>query len=247
MHNKMNSRVLPILLAIMAASLYREPCFADDYMQKLGDKYYKAGDFQNAANSWQSSIANNPRNAYVHYMLANALINLKQNGQAAGEYSKAAELDPTGPIGTYSRQALVTMSRQAASIAQPAGSSGRTAPPPAASAPAAMSDDEKRLNAECDTKIAQINRETDDRIKRLTQERIDRINANGQTAYRAITTGFGPYGPVTQSIPYYDPSTSNDAINREFAMKEDSVRGQGLQRIAETKAYYAKRIEAYKH
>jgi tetratricopeptide (TPR) repeat protein len=242
-----------ILLSFFVVFLCQGPSFADDYMLKLGDKYYKAGDYQNAANSWQSSLAANPKNAYAHYMLANALVNLKQNAQAGAEYTKAAELDPNGPIGTYSKQALATLTRQYANAGQrsvansavPQRNSQSTSAQQTASPPE-MSDDEKRLNAECDTKISQINRETDDKIRALRQEQNDRLNANGQTAYRPITVGFGPYGPVNQYVPYYDPAASNDAVNREYAMKEDAVKGQGLQRIAETKAYYAKRIAAFK-
>jgi tetratricopeptide (TPR) repeat protein len=242
-----------IALLVLLMFICQRPSLADDYMAKLGDKYYKAGDYQNAANSWQSSLTNNPNNAYVHYMLANALVNLKQNARAGAEYTKAAELDPNGPIGTYSKQALVTLSRQYANaIPRIEPNSARpqqnveTASARQTGTPSEISDDERRLNAECETKINQINRETEDKIRALHQEQYDRINANGQTAYRQITVGFGPYGPVNQVIPYYDPSASNDAVNREYAMKEDAVKGQGLQRIAETKAYYAKKIAAYR-
>src|SRR5277367_3797897 len=230
---------------VAVLAIFCQPnALADDYMLKLGERYYKAGDYKNAANSLQSALTNSPNNAYAHYMLANSLVSLKQNAQAAAEYQKAASLDPGGAIATYSRQALANLTRPPETAVMPQRSSNSSTQKGVSAPEKEMSDDEKRLNAERDTKIAQINRETEDRVLTLRQEQTERIQANGQTAYRPVTVGWGPYGPVQQMVPYYDPAANNDAINREFAMKEDVLRGQGLKRIEETKSYYAKKVEA---
>jgi tetratricopeptide (TPR) repeat protein len=240
-----------MLAALLVLLCQSRALAADDYMLKLGERYYKAGDYKNAASSLQSALTTQPNNAYAHYMLANTLVNLKQNGQAATEYQKAAGLDPGGAIATYSNQALATLTRQYAQESQRAASpvvpqKSTDASGQKSGSPPEMSDDEKRLNAECDTKISQINRETQDRIMALRQEQNERIAANGQQTSRPVTVGWGPYGPIQQMVPYYDPAPANDAVNREYAMKEDVLKGQGLKRIEETKSYYAKRIEALK-
>jgi tetratricopeptide (TPR) repeat protein len=232
-------------IAVALLAVFCQPeALADDYMLKLGERYYKAGDYQNAANSLQSALTTHPNNAYAHYMFANSLLNLKQNGQAAAEYQKAAALDPAGAIGTYSKQALATLTRPSEAPLRPQKASDSLGQKGGSGSE--MGDDEKRLNAECDTKIAQINRETQDRILALRQEQTERIQANGQAAFKPVTVGWGPYGPVQQMVPYYDPAASNEAINREYAIKEDVLKGQGLKRIEETKSYYAKKIDALK-
>jgi tetratricopeptide (TPR) repeat protein len=245
---------LPLKIATTAFLLLlcQQSLLADDYMLKLGERYYKAGDYENAANSFESSLKNNPNNAYTHYMRANALVNLKQTTEAGAEYTQAAALDPGGSIGTYSKQALATLSRQYAAAAQRSNADAKKQPANQGSdrttstAPAEMSDDEKRLNAECDVKVAAINRETDDKIRALREEQSERIAANGQTAYRPVVMGYGPYGPIMQQVPYYDPSAANEAINREYAAREDVLKGQALKRIMDIKSYYEKKIEALK-
>jgi tetratricopeptide (TPR) repeat protein len=76
-------------------------------MQK-GQQYMAAGQYSQAEECFRQSAVEHPRDASVHYYLANVLVYEKKHPQAIEEYSQAFRLDPYGPISGYCRKALVT-------------------------------------------------------------------------------------------------------------------------------------------
>jgi tetratricopeptide (TPR) repeat protein len=239
-----------ILLTVFACQ--QSALAVSDYMARLGEKYYKAGSYENAANSFQTALKDHPGSAYLHYMRANALMMLKRNVEAADEYVQASSLDPLGQVGKYSQHALGVLSqtgtgdkpRRSATATAPGGDPGRST---SASSEPVQSDLERQITAERDTKIAQINKETQDKIWQLEREKNDRIASNGEKAYRMVTVGYGPTGPINQPYAYYDPSDANDQITRDYSLKEDIARGESERRIADTRSFYAQKLAGIKH
>ena len=215
-------------------------------MARLGEKYYKAGSYDNAANSFQTALKDHPGSAYLHYMRANALMMLKRNVEAADEYVQASSLDPLGQVGKYSQHALGVLSQtgtgdKAAPKAAALGSdTGKPSEP-------VQSDLERQIIAERDGKIQRIQKETQDRIWQLEREKNDRIAQNGEKAYRMVTVGFGPAGPINQPYAYYDPTEANEQVSRDYALKEDIEKGESERRIADTRSFYAQKLAGIKH
>src|SRR5215471_7305908 len=77
---------------------------ADDFARD--ESAYYMGDYDSAAKLLGSETLSNPKNAKAHYLLGNALMYLHRHSEASSEYESAADLDPHGPIGEYSRNAL---------------------------------------------------------------------------------------------------------------------------------------------
>jgi len=72
-----------------------------------GIKEYYAGDYLNAAGHFgeaESADFNDPK---LHYFLANTFVHLNQREAAVREYRIAYALEPTGEVGTLSKNALV--------------------------------------------------------------------------------------------------------------------------------------------
>src|ERR1700733_9710258 len=101
-----------IKIMLLLTFLCQGRALADDYMLKLAERYYKAGDYQNAANSWESALVSSPNSAYAHYMRANALVKLNQISEAKAEYARAGALDLNGSIGAYSNQGLANLTQR---------------------------------------------------------------------------------------------------------------------------------------
>jgi tetratricopeptide (TPR) repeat protein len=76
-------------------------------MQK-GQQHMTAGQYSKAEECFRQSAVEHPRDASVHYYLANVLVYEKKHPQAIEEYSQAFRLDPYGPLSGYCRKALVT-------------------------------------------------------------------------------------------------------------------------------------------
>jgi len=235
-----------VLLAVFAVQ--QRALGASDYMARLGEKYYKAGSYDNAANSFQTALKDHPGSAYLHYMRANALMMLHRNVEAADEYVQASSLDPLGQIGKYSQHALEILSQTGTGdkVRRPLATAGADALKPTSPEPV-QSDLERQITAERDTKIEQINRETKDKINQLEGEKNDRMASNGSKAYRPVVTGYGPLGPIYQPFAYYDPTEANDQIVRDYALKEDILRGESERRIADIRSFYAQKLAGIRH
>jgi tetratricopeptide (TPR) repeat protein len=241
-----------LLIVASFVCLSQQAASATDYLVNLGERYYKSGDYANAAESLRSAIRKTPQNAYAHYMLGNTLLLLHKASEAEEEYKFSAQLDPNGQIGKYSKQAISKISQPAVPPPGLKASAGSTAGSQMGSIKSVDTSngnfDEytRRMTDECDSRVHDINRETEDKIRSLEQEKLDRISANGDKTYRPLTVGYGPYGPIQQMVPYYDPSASNDVINREYALKQDTVRSDADRKIADLRKFYADKIAAGK-
>jgi tetratricopeptide (TPR) repeat protein len=76
-------------------------------MQK-GQKFMELGQYAQAEECFRQSAVEHPRDASVHYYLANALVYEKKHPLAMEEYNLAYRLDPYGPVSGYCRKALMT-------------------------------------------------------------------------------------------------------------------------------------------
>ncbi|RTL35332.1 MAG: tetratricopeptide repeat protein [Candidatus Melainabacteria bacterium] len=76
-------------------------------MQK-GQRFMELGQYSQAEECFRQSAVEHPRDASVHYFLANALVYEKKHPQAMEEYNLAYRLDPYGPVSGYCRKALMT-------------------------------------------------------------------------------------------------------------------------------------------
>jgi hypothetical protein len=206
------------LVALLAIIVCQQPGLADSYMRNLGEQYFKAGQYQDAANILAIASSETPKDAYVHYLRASALAKLRQNAEAAGEYRMCVALDHGGVIGKYSQQALASLDPQ------------KSKPKPKPSAQANAEADElarQRLTAECDAMVDRINKETDDKVKALEKERQAQIAVNAPNSI-------------------HNSPAANDAINKEYKGQTEALRAEEMSRVAAASAYYARKLSALK-
>jgi tetratricopeptide (TPR) repeat protein len=208
-------RIAPILTMLIALLLSQAPAFASNFLVRLAEKYYKLGEYQNAANVLALASADNPRNAYVHYMRANSLALLKQHAEAGEEYKIAFALDRSGLVGRYSKEGL------AALLDEHKAATPKLHPPvevdtgPVPDDNVEMVEAKNRLSVRCDAKIDQINKQAEDKIRVLDKERQERLANNVD---------------------------NDDLINKEYGRKIAILRAEAARRVAETSAYYAHSI-----
>ena len=85
---------LSIVFACALASCGANPSKQKAEFLASGEKYAKAGKYQEAVIQYRNAIAIDPRSAAAHYRLALAYMELKVPQQAYQEFLSAAELDP---------------------------------------------------------------------------------------------------------------------------------------------------------
>jgi tetratricopeptide (TPR) repeat protein len=81
------------------------PCQASESFDKAKLLYQK-GQYTESLEFIEAELKANPKNAAAHYLFGNVLVTKKALPEAIREYQSAAVLDPTGPSGLYSKQAL---------------------------------------------------------------------------------------------------------------------------------------------
>jgi tetratricopeptide (TPR) repeat protein len=99
---------MPFLIALALSAVSARSAWASDnpFMQQ-GIKEYYAGDYINAAGHFgeaESADFNDPK---LHYFLGNTFVHLNQRDAAVREYRIAYALEPTGEVGTLSKNALI--------------------------------------------------------------------------------------------------------------------------------------------
>jgi tetratricopeptide (TPR) repeat protein len=218
--------------AIMCLGIATSAIGADDLVAK-GKQFYQQGKYQKAEQCLESQIRLHPKDATAHYLLGNVYVALLKNSKAAREYQTAAVLDPKGSVGEYSRKGIENLSnhveeerRMAAPPPQPFSTS-RT--DNASQHAAAEADQQERLTAERDAKIAEIRNDAEQRIGRLQAEMRSNIEANGH-ALRAR----GRY--------YYDPADANEEVKKQFQPQIDSIKNDTQKRIEELRSLYDRKL-----
>jgi tetratricopeptide (TPR) repeat protein len=206
---------------------------ADDLMAK-GKQFYQQGKYQKAAQCLESEIKLHPKNATAHYRLGNAYVSLQQNKKAAKEYQTASALDPKGTAGRYSQEGLSNLDFQALRKERAAAS-----PPPQpfsstrtdnmSQHAAAEADEQERLTAERDAKIAEIHNDGEQRIARLQAEMQSGIDANGHSL-RAR----GRY--------YYDPADANEEVRKQYQPQIDEIKSDTQKRIDALRSLYERKL-----
>lgn len=71
-----------------------------------GVRHFNACRFTHAANSFEEALLRRPKDPYIHYYLANALVHMRNHDRAAKHFQHCYQLDPFGPVSGYCRQAL---------------------------------------------------------------------------------------------------------------------------------------------
>jgi tetratricopeptide (TPR) repeat protein len=207
--------IAKVWIMSFAMLLSQAPAFASNFLVRLAEKYYKQGEYQNAANVLALASADDPRNAYVHYMRGNALALLKQHTEAGEEYKIALALDRSGLVGQYSKEGLAALQREHKSVTPKLH-------PPVAVDTGPVPDDnlemveaKNRLSARCDAKIDEINKQAEDKIRAIDKERQDRLANN---------------------------LDNDDLVNKEYGRKIALLRAESARKVADTSAYYAHAI-----
>src|SRR5271156_1136145 len=98
---------LPLLIALAVSATSAPFALADNPYLLQGIKEYYAGDYLNAAGHFgeaESADFNDPK---LHYYLANTYVHMNQRDAAVREYRIAYALEPTGEVGTLSKNALI--------------------------------------------------------------------------------------------------------------------------------------------
>ncbi len=92
--NLRRRRCLPALLAAALLALKASPAVAQTALaQARAD--YEAGRYQRAADTLRAAVAQNPREAALHYWLARSEFELREFDHAASSAESAVDLDPT--------------------------------------------------------------------------------------------------------------------------------------------------------
>jgi tetratricopeptide (TPR) repeat protein len=204
-----------VWIMLFVLLLCQAPALASNFLVRLAEKYYTRGEYQNAANVLALASADDPRNAYVHYMRANALALLKQPAEAGEEYRIAFTLDRSGLVGKYSKEGL------AALLDEHKPATPKLHPPvqvdtgPVPDDNLEMVEAKNRLSARCDAKIDEINKQAEDKIRVLDKERQERLANNVD---------------------------NDDLVNKEYGRKIAVLRAEAATKVAETSAYYAHAI-----
>jgi hypothetical protein len=118
---------IPFLLSCAVTVLSAPFALADNPFLLQGIKEYYAGDYLNAAGHFgeaESSDFNDPK---LHYYLGNTFVHLNQREAAIREYRIAYALEPTGEVGTLSKNALVLCGAEKANAAGEKTASGAAA------------------------------------------------------------------------------------------------------------------------
>ncbi|HEY9757038.1 MAG TPA: hypothetical protein V6C97_17870 [Oculatellaceae cyanobacterium] len=99
-----------------------------------GERLYMQASYQAAVGALKREIGAAPKNATLHYYLANTYLALGLLELATLEYQNSLRLDPHGPVGSNSSAAIRSL--QARLAADPTVSARTASPPPASAAPA---------------------------------------------------------------------------------------------------------------
>ncbi|HEY9681280.1 MAG TPA: hypothetical protein V6C86_06855 [Oculatellaceae cyanobacterium] len=100
-----------------------------------GERFYMQANYQAAVGALKREIGAAPKNATLHYYLANTYLALGLLELATLEYQNSLRLDPHGQVGRNSSAA--TQSLQARLAVDPTASTPTAAAPPASARPAA--------------------------------------------------------------------------------------------------------------
>jgi hypothetical protein len=94
-----------------------------------GVALYNKGSYAEAVKYlYAATLAERSSDAVAHYYLANALLQLHHTDAAKSEYAAALKLSPTGPVASYCKAALSSLSGQAAAPRKMINVEGESAP-----------------------------------------------------------------------------------------------------------------------
>jgi len=228
-------RFYPSVLGIAILWLgLTQPVVAGDDLVAQGKQLYKQGKFQKAAQCLETQITLHPKDATAHYLLGNAYVALKRNGKAAKEYQTAADLDPNGAAGEYSKQGLTNLANHSSeeqnrAIAPPQQPFPKFQPSNEPQHAAAEAAETERLTAERDAKIAEIRNDAQQRVGRLQAEMQSNIDANGHSL-RA------------RGKSYYDPADANDEVKKQFQPQIEAIKQDAQKRIEAVRSLYDRKL-----
>jgi len=206
-----------------------------------GKHFYETSDFEKARQCFETQISHKPKDATAHYLLGNVFVALRRNGDAAKEYQTAADLDPSGTVGKYSRLGLSNLAnktnqaqRESAAQRAPAVTTTPALQPSSeAQKSAAETAEVERLTAERDGKIAEIRKDSEERISRLQDQMRSSIDANGRPL-RA------------RGRNYYDPADANTEIKNEFEPQISAIKSDTQKRIEQVRSLYGQKLSSVK-
>jgi tetratricopeptide (TPR) repeat protein len=216
------------------------PCLAADNLAKATSLYEK-GQYTEALEFIENELRENPKNAAAHYLLGNVLVTRKAYPEAIREYQCAVTLDPTGPSGLYSKQALTGLEAQskAQSPAPPEGkdkdkdqgkdkasddSQDDALKHSVKTTSQQTTESSRAMEEECEHKVEEIKRDANARVRLLEEEMRSQIAATGGLRTR-----------------YYDPEPIVAPIRQEYNLRIQAVRDDAERRSAEVKADYKQR------
>ncbi|HEY9732843.1 MAG TPA: tetratricopeptide repeat protein [Drouetiella sp.] len=229
---------IPVLLIAVAV-----PSQAADDLLARAKQLYQSGDLQKAEQCLKSQIKTHPKDAVAHYLLGNVFVSLKRNTDAKKEYEKAAALNPQGAVAKYARMGLSNLANpvpypsatpQAVpsadnSVSGQSAKSAQEQRPPEHQMNSNVNSDQERLNADRDSKIAEIQSDTQRRIGQIKSQMQGEIEGNGR-ALRAR----GRY--------YYDPADANEEIRKECQRQIEAINADTEKRIQALRDEYARKL-----
>ncbi|PWT94648.1 MAG: hypothetical protein C5B53_12680 [Candidatus Melainabacteria bacterium] len=123
----MSKSPLSLILAVLGLFCFCSSACQAKQTFLTGDeqaiKQYDAGDYYGALAKFRASLVNSPNDAQIHYYLANCLIKLDQQEEAALEYRTALKLTKDATLASYCKQGIngctsaLTESREAQAVA----------------------------------------------------------------------------------------------------------------------------------
>jgi len=244
------------LILCLAFSQAQLQCQASENLNRA-TTLYKAGKYTESLEFIEREIKENPRSAIAHYLFANVLLSRKAVPDAMREYQRAADLDPNGAYGQYSKQEIAKLTAAYGQVAPAQGApQAQAAAPPAQVAPTTQAapgqapgptggdaeamrhsvnstsqqTKEKSSNTtdEFEAKLRGIKREADIKIAALTQEMNGLIAANGGSVVR-------------MGIVYYDPTPQNDAITADYKQRIQVILDEAERRSDDVRKQHAEK------
>jgi tetratricopeptide (TPR) repeat protein len=222
---------LSVLSIVILAQGLTNPAVAANDLVTQGKKFYQQGNYQKAAHCFETHITLHPKDATAHYLLGNSYVALHRNCKASEEYQTAADLDPHGPVGQYSKQGLTGLANQAEqrTAAPPPQPFSRFQPASESQHAAAEAAEQERLTSERDAKINEIRSDAQERVARIQSEMQGNLDANGHSL-RAR----GRY--------YYDPADANDEVKKQYQPQIDAIKNDAQKRIDAVKSLYDRKL-----